>query len=103
MQSSKTLTPALSLSERERVNLSPPLVESPFGDRSEHVRILLPRPVGRGEGWGGYVQLSYGLVPETLFSLSCCALPGESDFGGPALLVRRQHSAAYGLLVNTIP
>src|SRR5439155_18177824 len=48
-------TPALLLSERKRVNLSLPLGltlprgRSPFGDRSAHARILLPRPVGRGE------------------------------------------------------
>ena len=34
MQSNQTLTPALSLSERERVKLSPSLVESRCSDRS---------------------------------------------------------------------
>jgi len=40
--------PRPSLSERARVNLTPPLVEPPFGDQSARARILLPRPVRRG-------------------------------------------------------
>ena len=48
----QTLTPALSLSERERENGSPAGDNSDDARRCAAARELLPRPLGREEGWG---------------------------------------------------
>ena len=52
MQSKQTLTPALSLSERERVNHSAPLEQSLNGDFVERDRKFLPLLGGEGRGEG---------------------------------------------------
>jgi len=63
MQQKQTLTPALSLFERERGNHPTPLEQSPNGDSIERGRKC--PPLLGGEGWGeGERRLSlngYGL------------------------------------------
>ena len=64
MQSKQTLTPAFSLSERERVNHSAPLEQSLDGDSVERDRKCLPLLGGEGRGEGERLPSlnGYGLV-----------------------------------------
>ena len=61
MRSKQTLTPALSLSERERVNHSAALAKSLIVDSVERARKLLPLPGGEGRGEPILLRHGYGL------------------------------------------
>src|SRR5437867_10582061 len=76
MQSSKILTPALSLSESERVNLRPPLGESPFGDRSATREFFSLAP-SDGERVG--VRGAFTCIVPANLSRSACGQPGSFD------------------------